>query len=302
MKSYKFFKSIAQCLVLIGVFMAVAQGTSYAYTTDSLNKYAYINALRISQEEQGKDKNAEWQKLNKLAEEILLLIRKNELATARKLADQIESGLLSLELGRYVERLDQAKVLTDSVVQARYALNSVEPQKNTIERKALQMRLVLDAVSHTQQPLWLSQYPTLSKLIEELHQAIERDQRDLFYQRVNDLESSYQLVRPALFVSHKRGVVEQLDSQLAFLTQHTGERWKDKKQTQNAIRALDNQLQIAFFRKANPSFASFIFLLISITTMICAALSYAAWKKYKGEHQQETIPWKKIKPKKIDQP
>ncbi|GAA0360436.1 sporulation protein YpjB [Bacillus horti] len=252
--------------------------------------------LQVVQGQQGETQHEEWQRLNELASEALTLVRKNDFAAAREQVTQLEEQLLNLELGDYVERLDQANLLTGLVVQAKYALNQVQPDPKNIERRAWQLRLTLDAVSHKQQPLWLNAYPSLSKAIEDLRQTIEQNQREAFYKKLNELENMYQLVRPALFVSHKQGVVEQLDSQVAFLTKNSSERWKNKDQTLNVLQSFEQQLKLAFFQRTNQ-LQSFIFLLIGFTSIICAVLGYVGWRKYKGERDQKQLSWKQISSK-----
>lgn len=294
MKGSKICLYVPLCILLIVICTISPAITSLAHTYSSAIYTASMAQQQLAQQEQptAETKHAQWHKLNELAEQALFLIRKNEFAAARNVVTSIEDALLNLELGDYVERLDQAKLLTETVIQTKYALNSIEPDRQAIERKALQMRLTLDAVSHTTQPLWLSLFPSVNKILNDMYKAIEEGNRDLFYQKMNELSNVYQLVRPALFISHKQGVVEQLDSQMAFLTQMNGERWKNKDQTVNVLRSFEQQIKMAFFQKQNQSLQSFIFLLIGITSIICGVLAYVAWRKYKGEN--ETIPWKQI--------
>jgi sporulation protein YpjB len=225
----------------------------------------------------------EWHALNELAEQALKLIHKQELSAARNVVLQLEETYLSLAVGTYVDRLEQASVLSETIIQARHSLAQVEPNLEQVEANVLKMRLALDAVSHKQTPLWLQYYPTLVQVINELDTSMNSGEREKFYQQLNELNAKYELVRPALFMSHQPGVVEQLDSLFTFLINNRSELWQNERQLTRHIAQLTEQIQFAFFQQTDQSVQSLLWTSLALAVLICTVLTYVAWKKYRGE-------------------
>lgn len=239
------------------------------------------------------EKQAKWQKLNQLAEAALLFAKKQEFAASTKSINDLAAHFIRIEIGEYVDRIEQAQILLDSIVQAKNTLNPIEPNQEQVERKIWRLRLALDAVSHKKQPLWINYYPTLAKTISEVMYSIEHNERDRFYHLLNQLSAKFEMVRPAMIVSHPPGVVEKLDSQLSYLQTNKGELWQNKDQAMQMLKAIERQLKTAFFQKVDNSLQSLLFIILGIGTLICSVLSYVAWRKYKGERERKTVVWRR---------
>lgn len=239
------------------------------------------------------EKQAKWQKLNQLAEAALLFAKKQEFAASKKSINDLAAHFIRIEIGEYVDRIEQAQILLDSIVQAKNTLNPIEPNQEQVERKIWRLRLALDAVSHKKQPLWINYYPTLAKTINEVMYSLEHNKRDRFYHLLNQLSAQFEMVRPAMIVSHPPGVVEKLDSQLSYLQTNKGELWQNKDQAMQMMKAIERQLKTAFFQKVDNSLQSLLFIILGIGTLICSVLSYVAWRKYKGERERKTVVWRR---------
>lgn len=239
------------------------------------------------------EKQAKWQKLNQLAEAALLFAKKQEFAASTKSINDLAAHFIRIEIGQYVDRIEQAQILLDSIVQAKNTLNPIEPNQEQVERKIWRLRLALDAVSHKKQPLWINYYPTLAKTISEVMYSLEHNKRDRFYHLLNQLSAQFEMVRPAMIVSHPPGVVEKLDSQLSYLQTNKGELWQNKDQAMQMLKAIERQLKTAFFQKVDNSLQSLLFIILGIGTLICSVLSYVAWRKYKGERERKTVVWRR---------
>lgn len=239
------------------------------------------------------EKQAKWQKLNELAEEALLFAKKQEFAASKKSINDLAAHFIRIEIGQYVDRIEQAQILLDSIVQAKNTLNPIEPNQEQVEHKIWRLRLALDAVSHKKQPLWINYYPTLAKTISEVMYSIEHNERDRFYHLLNQLSAQFEMVRPAMIVSHPPGVVEKLDSQLSYLQTNKGELWQNKDRAMQMMKAFERQMKTAFFQKVDNSLQSLLFIILGIGTLICSVLSYVAWRKYKGERERRTVVWRR---------
>jgi sporulation protein YpjB len=269
--------SVINVLILTVIFVILQQNTG----------------LADHHSEHKEEKHVEWQQLNKLAEESLNLTNKQEFAASRKLINDLASRFLTIETGKYLERIDQAHILLETILNAKEALNQVDPLKGQANQKVLKMRLALDAVSHKKQPLWINYYPVVAKDIDQLRFALEQDKRDLFYHTINSQLAHFEMVRPALIISHPQEIVEQLESQMKYINDHKSELWNNKDQTILMINQIDRQFKLAFFQEVENSMQPFLLIILGIGTLIGSVLSYVAWRKYKGETARKTVVWRK---------
>lgn len=239
------------------------------------------------------DHQQEWQKLNQFAEEALFLVQRAEYDASRKRLNDLSAHFLTLELTQHLERIDQAKILIEAIIQARNELNRASIAPEEAERQVLRLRLALDAVSHKKQPLWLNYYSVIDSDLKESIVLLEEGQRDQFYQSINQLLYDYEFIRPAIFVSHSNSLVQQLDSQIQFFSKESNQLWENKEQTAAVLEQFDSQLKQAFFKETDKtSIQSLLYLLLGIGGMICSALCYVAYRKYKGEKEAKTVHWR----------
>lgn len=256
--------------------------------TFSTQMISYANDINNEDE-----KYQKWQQVNQIAEEVLFLVQKNEFEASRKQLNQLSSYFLSLETGNYVDRVEQAQILIDAIIQAKESLNAVKLDPDQAHKKVLRMRLALDAVSHKKQPLWLNYYPTIENTMDELMYAVKEKNRDAFYYHLNSLAEEYEFVRPSLVISHQLGITEKLDSQIKYIMSQRQNVWDNQERALNLLESLDKDWKVAFFQKNEQSSQSFIFLMVGVGTLICSVLSYVAWRKYKGEKEIKKVIWKK---------
>lgn len=256
--------------------------------TFSTQMISYANDINNEDE-----KYQKWQQVNQIAEEVFFLVQKNEFEASRKQLNQLSSYFLSLETGNYVDRVEQAQILIDAIIQAKESLNAVKLDPDQAHKKVLRMRLALDAVSHKKQPLWLNYYPTIVNTMDELMYAVKEKNRDAFYYHLNSLAEEYEFVRPSLVISHQLGITEKLDSQIKYIMNQRQNVWDNQERALNLLESLDKDWKVAFFQKNEQSSQSFIFLMVGVGTLICSVLSYVAWRKYKGEKEIKKVIWKK---------
>lgn len=176
----------------------------------------------------------------------------------------------------------------------------VEPNPVLIERNILRMLLALDAVSHKQTPLWLQYYPAFNQILLDLKSSADQGKRDLFYQQLNELNGEYELVRPAMYVSHPTEIVDQLDAQIAFLTNSKREVWQNEKQLEEHLDRLAKQIDLAFNQQKSQSVQSLLWTSLTLAFLICSVLAYVAWRKYRGEKYKAVSLRRKEEGKNID--
>ncbi|MDQ0337634.1 sporulation protein YpjB [Caldalkalibacillus uzonensis] len=236
-----------------------------------------------------------WLEIDELADKAFRLVEEKQYDQARQTVLEISERLLTVQLGQYLQHVEQANILTETVVQAQGALTQVKLNENQVYQQVLRMRLTINAVSHTEQPLWINFYPKLAEDLTALKQSINKGDRDQFFRYLNRLFNHYEFIRPAIVVSHPPQVYTQLDSLVAYLDRYSAELWQKKEQTAQVLDRLEKQIDLAFFQESGEQQGAFILLLVGISLLIVSVLSYVGWKKYRGEQEAETVPWRKAR-------
>lgn len=252
--------------------------------------FTFVAEATISNDE---ERYHAWNKLNGLAEQVLDLAQKNQFEASKKQLNQLSSYFLSLKTGEYLERLEQVQVLTQTIVQAEETLNKVSPNPEEIKYRLLKLRLVIDAVGHKRQPLWLNYYPTIVQTMDELSVSLQEENRDAFYHHINQLANHYEFIRPAMVISHDAQTVAKMDSKIKFLMDKRSELWHDQNKRLAFIEGMEEDWKRIFYQVHEEQSMSFIYLMIGMGTLICSVLTYVAWRKYKGEKEVKKVVWKK---------
>ncbi|EGL82254.1 Sporulation protein YpjB [Caldalkalibacillus thermarum TA2.A1] len=234
-----------------------------------------------------------WLAISRLADKAFHLVEENKYEQARETVLEISERLLHVQLGQYLQYVEQANILMETVTQAKGALTQVRLDENQVYQQVLRMRLAINAVSHTEKPLWINFYHKLAKDIADLKQALTTQDRDQFYRHLNRLFNQYEFIRPAIAVSHPPQMYNQLDSLIVYLDRHSAELWQQKEQTAQLLDRLESQIRIAFFQESGEQ-STFILLMVGMSVLIVSVLSYAGWKKYRGEQEAETVPWRGV--------
>lgn len=242
-------------------------------------------------EEGQNEEHAKWQPLNVLAKEALDLVQKKEYAEAKSRVQTLADSFLDIQIGQYVQYPEQAYLIYETIIQAKEALTTAELDDKNIQKKVLRMGLTLQAVSHETAPLWLEYYAVIEKTIMELQYSLKEEDRDQFFLHVNRLSAHYELVRPAIVVSHSPNIYQQLDAHMAYFLNQRSQLWEDTNRTQQMVASLHQQLKVAFFQQGFEKH-SFFYILLGITALVCSILAYVVWKKYQGENQHQKVPWK----------
>lgn len=274
-KRIAFFDRLVWALLLCGLFL-------------------FLSPTGVLANEENNDQwHQKWYDLNEQASEVLALVEKKDYATAKNRVQNMADELMQLRLGKFVQHPEQAHILLETMLQAKDALTETDLDEQKVQKKVLTMKLALNAVAHQEEPLWLQYYPSIEKVILELQHALKEGERDPFFAHLNRLAVHYELVRPAIIVSHPLRVYTQLDSQMAYLTEQRSQLWQDKERTEALLDALLEQVRIAFFLE-NDSQKSFWFLMVGLGTFICGILSYVGWRKYQGERARQTVSWREF--------
>jgi sporulation protein YpjB len=250
----------------------------------------------FTEEQQGDRLNQEerqWQHAKELAEQAFHLVEEKRYSEARQTVIALSEQLLQLKLGDYVNYVEQADMVLETLSQAKGVLTQARLDEREAYRKVLRMRLTIDAVLRKEEGMWIQFFPEISKTITELRQSIEQNKRDQFYRQFNQLYNHYEFIRPAIVVSHTPQLTNKLDSLMTYFDQNSPRLWQEREYTLQLLNQLDQTFGIAFYKESDPLRDSIIWLTMGVAFVIASVLTYVGWKKYKGQYTEQAVLWQR---------
>ncbi|NDI34378.1 sporulation protein YpjB [Chengkuizengella sediminis] len=225
--------------------------------------------------------------MNMLASEMVQKTTEKNYVEARdillKLSEQLTEvnydGLTSIE---------GLKALSDTFVIAKRNFNSVNLSEQDALISSAKVHLVIDALSHQKEPMWLQYYSVLNSDLSELQTAASLGNKEKTNQLMKTYEQHYAFIRPAMIINREPENIDQLDSYLTFLQNHISD--EDKKENVNAvIEELKRFIKEVFYQDQSSTVPpltkdqSIFSWVISIGTIIVSVLFYVGWRRYDYE-------------------
>ncbi len=236
------------------------------------------------------EKTAEQEQIaafDKLSEEFLTLTKKGDLDAARqkieKLADAFPSQALPVSM-----RIESLNAVTQSILAAKKFFGSTNTADDKLLWHATQVRIAIDALTHTHQPMWRNYYSSYAHQLQNLmHSSVQRD----FVEFQAQFAENYRLylaVKPAMSVQVNEAQMEKISEAYDFLTKEVRKESIDWANIRDTLRELNGVIQQVFVGEDKNAFSKFLFtdstsmLMFSIGTVVTMTLAYVAWRKYMG--------------------
>jgi sporulation protein YpjB len=214
---------------------------------------------------------------------------KQELDRITILISEIEfSGLSSIE---------GLHALTGSILEAGRLTNAVKIDMDAIKLNAAKIRFATDALTHKHDPLWHQYYELLTTDLQSVGQSV----RDV---RRTDAENAFakfnlhlDTIKPAILISKQLVEVERIQSIVSYLKSQLRIQPHQVKEIQKGLLLLQGALDQLFEKNDQGAFLPIVppenpvYWTIGIGTAIILALTYTAWKMYKG--QEDIVPARK---------
>jgi len=221
--------------------------------------------------------------LNQLTDSILLLIQEDKLVEAKELLQHVSKEFLLIPNEQSKLTMTELQVVTFVYDRAYSAVQSVSMAKEERLQRITEFRLVLDALSDVKQPLWKQSEQLLKTHLQHLKEATYKQNKQEQQLALNQFIRRFEMIRPALLIDLKGEVFTKLDSKIKYLDY---QRSSLPPQTEllKFLEQLDADLTIVFQTNVEDGIdMSLFWVILSIGGTIVIALTYAGWKKYKGE-------------------
>ena len=228
-----------------------------------------------------------YERMDQLSQEVFSLTKDKKFPEAKSKLEELGQLFASSKppKGLTIETMD---IITETIVKAKQAYASVNIDPNQLLWHALQVRLTMDSLTHTHQPLWKNYYKPYKEHIQKLTIYVSAKKKDEFTRLFLQNIQLYQMLKPAMSVSASPHEMEQLLSIYRFLLQESRKADFNWDQVYMVLNELNRQIDKMFIGKETTTFASVltpgspyhtIFLVSSLVILI---LGYVAYQKYRA--------------------
>ncbi|SFS94737.1 sporulation protein YpjB [Marininema halotolerans] len=213
---------------------------------------------------------------------------------ARSQMKELAIGFSQADLSTLDVSVQGIRALSNCLVTMEEELNRVMPQQGDANRAAIQLTLAFDAVSHSNQPMWVQYEAVFKKDIAKVKGALKNNKREAVAASLKELIAHVELVMPALEVSRQPGTVQKVKSVLQFFRSEMKKKgaWNTHrlseplKQWENMLTPLIHGPEEEVVAVGLTNFPPVIPAAILMGTVIALVLGYVGWRNYRGSYQR----------------
>lgn len=227
--------------------------------------------------------------LNDAADEMYRYVMDGNIVKARDKLDELGVKMTEIRF-EGITTVEGVGALSDAIVQAKRALQSVNYSESEGQAAAAKIRLATDALTHINKPMWLQYYKGMKESANRIVLSGQKQNSKESLAELEQLQFRYDTIRPSLFISRQPSDVEKMDSLFSFLRGQLSQAEVNWKQVGGGLSQLQPSLDELFQQRDEAAFVpivereSPIPLIVSLGSIIVAVLAFAAWRIFKFEH------------------
>lgn len=228
------------------------------------------------------DQNATWSVLTDISNKIYLYTKDDQLKEARSMID-----LFATKWQQAVPKTIQISNTNLRVVHSTYdqldeAFKERSFDHNSLVDSATEFRLVINALSTQNKPLWKNMDGEVLGQFSKMEAAAASGDNDNFQTQLNIFLGDYKLIYPALVVDLNPHTLAKIDGDVQQITK---ERLNivHNQVNLNKLKQVDFEFKSLFGHTAKQMSPNILFPALAIASLIFLTLIYVSWKKYNGE-------------------
>lgn len=228
------------------------------------------------------------EQLNHMADEILQLVRSSRYEEAEKLLQHFARKFLQEGgMGEYGLSMEEMRVMTIAHEEAAKAVADENRGHQERINAATKFRLVVDAVSFTEEPLWTEMEEPILSVFGSVKEAAYAGKNGDFHSNFNSFLNLYDVIYPSIKLHLKPERIQKLDARIEWIDHYRPLVISDAAHHEN-LEKLEEELRSIFQNpKEDEADPSLWWVMITTGSIIVITLTYVGWRKYKGQKDRE---------------
>ncbi|WP_110112378.1 sporulation protein YpjB [Bacillus sp. CGMCC 1.16541] len=232
--------------------------------------------------------NKEWSDLNRLSDEILLLVQQERNEEAQKMLKQFSDEFARLDINSLNMSVEDLRILTICHEQVSRSIDSSSTAIEVRIQKAMQFRLLVDALQSERQPMWTEMEDSIMSVFGHMKETLEKGETEYFQEQLHDFSTKYDMILPSAKVDINPEYIQRVDSHLQVLNEYEQIMGTETSQIQQ-MNQMELDLRDLFTKmKEDEADPSLIWVMITTGSIIILTLSYVGWRKYYADKQKPT--------------
>lgn len=221
--------------------------------------------------------------LNQTADDMYTKVMQGDITGGRMVLQQLGDQVTQVQYYG-IASVEGMNALAETVTQAKRVFNAAKYSPEEGQVSAAKIRLATDALTHSNQPMWLQYYKLLQEDIRGMEQGADQKQMQGLQQAIRQLEQHFAIIHPSLLISRDPSDVEQADSIVTFLTGQLRSEQEPYGAVKNVLTPLRQIIDKLFMKKDAAAYLPItdqqnpILWTLAIGSFILAALGFAGWR------------------------
>lgn len=245
--------------------------------------FAFILLIIPTSISQAQSTSANWGRLDEISSYAWQLSKQNRFEEAKQLLQYFDKQFKQIPLTNEEYSVDELHVISTS---HQKAIDTLEKENISDDEKIkamTQFRLVVDAFVSEHQPLWGTMEEPIMTTFSQLKSNMEDGDQQAFQHEWNKFLSLYNLIYPSLIIDVNEQNIKRVETHISAIEENMFLEVSAPTRLQQLI-AMEEALQDIFDgSEKDDTDPSLLWIMITTGSIILLTLTYAGWRKYRGE-------------------
>ncbi|MBO8170733.1 MAG: hypothetical protein H0Z33_02460 [Bacillaceae bacterium] len=185
--------------------------------------------------------------------------------------------------------IESLEMMSRTIIEGKKAFAATELNEERLNWHALKIRLMIDALTHENQPLWKNYFGTYQEQLNQMGRAAEKKDMAAFKKVLSENHQLYMTLRPSVMVSHSAETTEMMDSLYRFIFSGVKKDPLSWDELSGGVQQLKHAVQKVFMGEERSTLAPHVIggspyvIIFGIAAIVISTLTYVGWRKYRAE-------------------
>jgi sporulation protein YpjB len=234
------------------------------------------------------EKTYDWESLNMISDTALQLAKQERFSESAQLLDYFTVKFEELPIDNGYMSIDHFRTISSTHKNAKDTILDEKVSTEEKVRSLTKFRLVVDAMVSEHQPLWGSMESSIMETFSQIKNDVVEGDNQSFQHDWNQFLSLYEVIYPSIQVDLDSQRVKRMDAHISLVEDRLFQEISETSRFKQ-LAIMEEELKALFERvKEDEADPSLLWVMISTGSVILLSLSYAGFRKYRGEKEKVT--------------